>query len=457
MKNIFLFVLVLFNLNSISQQIEGNWYGVLNVMGKEIPFGLEFKDESARLFNPEKEKQSYGIDSMSIEGVDLVFFINSMGLKYSGKVSGDSIKGFWMQAGQSFPLLFTRKEVKAKIQKRPQTPVFPFNYYTEELLIVNNSADLSLSGTLTLPTNDGKKYPVVVLISGSGPQNRDSEILGHKSFAVIADHLAKQGIGSFRYDERGVGKSTGKYQGSDLNDLQSDVDVIVNQLLGRNEVGRLGLLGHSEGGIIAPKFASENKKKIDFVIMLGAPGVPVTELMHKQRRIQYEIAGMKEEAMKANKIMFTKIDNAILTSNYEEEKDKLVFEIITSKMQKDDASDQDIKVTTEAILKFIDGPWYKSFISIKPASYLRKMRCPVLAIGGGKDVQVNAKDNLAAISMSLNAIRFRRVPNTILTYGNLNHLFQPAETGNIDEYGEIEITIDRAVLFSISEWINEIK
>jgi alpha-beta hydrolase superfamily lysophospholipase len=457
MKKIFLFILLLFSLNSISQQIEGNWYGVLDVMGKEISFGLEFKGESGRLFNPEKAVQSYNIDSMIVEGPNLLFFINSMRLKYSGKVENDSIKGFWMQAGQSFPLLFTRKEVKAKEQKRPQTPVPPFNYYTEELLVVNNSANLSLSGILTLPTNEGKKYPVVVLISGSGPQNRDSEILGHKSFAVIADHLAKQGVGSFRYDERGVGKSTGKYQGSDLNDFQSDVDAIVNQLLDRKEIGKLGLLGHSEGGIIAPKYASENKKKIDFVIMLGAPGVPVTELMHKQRRTQYEISGMTEKAMEANKQMFAKIDEVVLASSYEGEKNKLVSELVAEKMKKDDASDQDIKTTTDAILKFIEGPWYKSFISINPADYLKKMRCPVLAIGGGKDVQVDAKDNLAAISKILNTIRFRKVPNTISTYGNLNHLFQPAVTGNIDEYGKIETTIDRAVLFSISEWINELK
>ena len=457
MKRILFILFLMLSIQTYSQKESGNWFGVLNVMGKEIPFGLELKEKTGRLFNPEKGAQTYTLDTFNVMNDDLEFSIKKLGLKYSGKIENDSIKGFWMQAGQSLPLLFTRKEVKAKKQKRPQTPNPPFDYYTEEIVVVNSEADLSLSGTLTLPSNDGKKYPVVVLISGSGPQNRDSEILGHKSFAVIADHLAKQGIGSFRYDERGVAKSSGKYQGSDLNDLQSDVNAIVNLLLKRDGISKFGLLGHSEGGILAPKYASENKKKIDFVIMMGAPGVPVSELMHKQRRTQYEFAGMTKKAMEANKTMFTEIDKVVMCAKSEEEKDKLVSQLVSAKMKKEDASEQDIKTNTDAILRFIDGPWYKSFVSITPNDYLKKVRCPVLAMGGEKDVQVDSKDNLAAISKSLNSVRFRRVNNTIQTFGSLNHLMQPAITGNIDEYGKTETTIDREVLFAISEWIKELK
>lgn len=457
MKNIIVFLFLFVGLNSLSQQIEGNWYGVLNVMGKEIPFGLEINGQKGRLYNPEKDELSYQLDSISFQGVHLEFTINSIGMQYKGKIQSDSLKGFWMQAGQSLPLLFTRKEIKAKPQYRPQTPLPPFDYYTEEIIINNPTAGIDLSGTLTLPSNNGKKYPVVILITGSGPQNRDSEILGHKSFAVIADHLAKQGIGSFRYDERGVGKSTGKYQGSDLNDFQSDVDVIVNYLLNREEIDKLGLLGHSEGGIIAPKYASENKKKIDFVIMMGAPGVPLSELMHKQRRNQYEIAGMSEASILANREMFTSIDNAVLNSNSEEKKDENITKIVTEKLKKEGANEKEIKMTLNSILVFVDGPWYKSFVGTTPDDYLKKLRRPVLAIGGGKDLQVDSESNLKAISNSFNSKKFCKIDYTISTFENLNHLFQPANTGNIDEYGAIEITIDRAVLFTISEWINELK
>ena len=254
-----------------------------------------------------------------------------------------------------------------------------------------------------------------------------------------------------------MGKSTGKYVGSDLNDFYNDVDAIVNQLLERKEVKRLGLFGHSEGGIIAPRYASENKKKIDFVIMMGAPGVPIPELMHKQRRNQYEIAGMGEEAILANREMFDKIDVAVLNSTSQEEKVTAIKEITKEKYTKDGLSEMEVNSVTNQILVFVDRPWYNSFIVIEPQDYLRKIKCPVLAMGGGKDIQLDSESNLRGISEALNSKRFYKVDNTIVTFGSLNHLMQPAVTGNVAEYAKIETTIDRGVLFTISEWIKELK
>ncbi|MFQ3336123.1 MAG: putative esterase, partial [Flavobacteriales bacterium] len=297
-KKLLLFLFILINFFSYSQEIEGDWYGEMVLGARTAKLILSIGDDLEKLTITEKNPFTFELDSFYYYENEVVFYLNRINSKFVGKLDREFIKGEWTQNGMVFPLVFSRDENSvAEELKRPQTPIPPFDYYTEELTIENQNSSISLSGTLTLPAKDEKQYPVVVLITGSGPQDRDSEMLGHKSFAVIADHLAKQGIGTFRYDERGVGKSTGKYVGSDLNDFYNDVDAIVNQLLERKEVKRLGLFGHSEGGIIAPRYASENKKKIDFVIMMGAPGVPIPELMHKQRRNQYEIAGMGEEAI----------------------------------------------------------------------------------------------------------------------------------------------------------------
>ena len=456
-RSIIFSMIVLFNFSSFGQDANGDWYGKMALGSRVAKLKLTIEDDSKKLTITEQKSFTFLIDSFYSMNSEFAFYINSINSKFIGRLEGEEIDGEWIQNGMVFPLVFSKnKGVEAKELARPQTPIPPFDYYTEEITVENKEANLSLSGTFTLPSKEGK-YPVVILISGSGPQNRDSEIVGHKSFAVIADHLAKQGIGSFRYDERGVGKSTGKYKGSDLNDFQSDVNVIVNQLLERKEVSKLGLFGHSEGGIIAPRYASENKKKIDFVIMMGGPGVPVKELMHKQRRNQYEIAGMTEEAILANKEMFNKIDGIVVSSSTHAEKIELIKSITKEKYTKEGLSEVEIKTVTNQILAGVDGPWYKSFIRVEPSDYLRKVKCPLLAMGGGKDIQVDSESNLKGISEVLNSKKLCKVDNTIITFGSLNHLMQPAITGNVDEYVAIETTIDREVLFAISEWIKELK
>ena len=447
-KNIAFILFILTNFNCLSQVEKGNWYGVLNVKGREMPLGISI--ENKKVFIPPNESVYNAIDSLVINNAEIIFFSTEIGLKYSGKIENDRIQGFWMQAGQSWPLILTRKEVKTKELKRPQTPIPPFVYYTEELTIENKNADLSLSGTLTLPAKDENTYPVVVLISGTGPQNRDSEVFEHKLFAVIADHLAKQGIGSFRYDERGVAKSTGKYVGSDLNDFQSDVNAIITQLLERKEIEKLGLLGHSEGGIIAPRYASENRKKIDFVIMMGAPGVPLNEVMHKQREVYYKSQGLSDSLL-ANILELNDNTDKIINTSKGEIKDKKLAQLFSKYAIIQGVEGEELKKRVKGQLAVFNGSWYNSFIVIKPNDYLKKVKCPVLALGGGKDINVDSKANLAGISESLNSRRFCKVDTDLITFGSLNHLMQPAVTGNVDEYANIETTNDRDVLFAISE------
>ena len=457
---IFIFLLLISNPFS-SQDIGGKWYGVAEVMGRELPIGIElmkvYEDWSANLLDPKKNKVVMPFDSAEVSGNKIFLLQKRIGFIFSGTYKNDSIIGVAKQNGLDIPLVLTKNLLVSKEIKRPQTPEPPFDYYTEEISIYNSKDSITLSGTLTLPDATGKKVPVVILISGSGPQNRDSEILGHKPFAVIADHLAKQGIGSFRYDERGVGKSTGKYRGSDLNDFYSDVDAIVNLISKRKEISELGLAGHSEGGIIAPKYAANNRRKIDFVILLAGPGVPVKEMMHEQRRIQFEAMGMSKENIAKNKAMFIEIDNIVLNEENEEIKVKRIRNAVEKSLEGNQLSKEEKENAISTVLNQVNTPWYKSFVATVPSTYLQKIRCRSLVIAGGKDTQVPMKENVEGFKEHLNRkmlFIFRPV-NTYVTHSNLNHLFQPCVFGTVEEYGRIETTISRDVLFNISDFINK--
>ena len=462
MKHFLLILVILTSYSfSFSQDIAGKWYGVAEVMGGKFPIGVQFQEENnvwtADLINPEKEALKMPFDSVTFSNGQVYLNQKRIGFIFAGTVRNDSIIGIAKQNGMDIPLVLTKNLPKKKELIRPQTPQPPFDYYTEDIVVFNSKDSIHLSGTLTLPDTTGKKVPIVILISGSGPQNRDSEILGHKPFAVIADHLAKQGIGSFRYDERGVGKSTGKYSGSDLHDFYSDVDAIVQVISNRKETKKLGLAGHSEGGIIAPWYASENKRTIDFTIILAGPGVPVKEMMHEQRRIQSKNMDVSDEEIAKAKELFIEIDKIVLSEDDpHNRKLKLQLAIEKTLEGNTELTNEERATYVQSVINQVGTPWYRSFVAIDPAGYLKKIKCPVLAIAGGKDSQVPMKENIQGISNSLNKKRLFRPDNTIKTYGNLNHLFQPCETGAVGEYSTIETTISRDVLFDISDFIKTI-
>ena len=463
MRNLLLIYTILFSFSCLTQIPDGKWYGAIKAMGTEMPIGVSIEtvegEQKAFLINPDNEKLKYKFDSVSISQKSFYFKQSQLKAVFSGNFSNNNLNGVFQQNGMEFDLLLTPNPYKKKKIIRPQTPTPPFDYYTEQIEAYNILDSVTLSGTLTLPSNDGKKYPVVVLVSGSGPQNRDSEILKHKSFAVIADHLAKQGIGSFRYDERGVGQSTGKYSGSDLGDFYRDLDAVIKKISMRKDVSKLGILGHSEGGILAPKYASEHKKKIDFVIMMGAPGIPISEMMHLQRNMIFKGQGMSAEEIEKQKKLFVEVDK-IVTENSEVEKTKKLKSLFTDYAHENEYSEIETKQYVDVQMATMNGDWYKSFVSITPDDYLKKVRCSVLVLAGGKDVQVPMNENVDGIAKSLEKSKPRFLRKRILVYNkysNLNHLMQPAESGMPEEYGKIETTIDRGVLFAISDFISQLR
>ena len=305
-----IFTLLLIALSSCSkstQEITGKWSGALNVQGMQLRLVLNIeKSEAGYKSTMDSPNQgAYGIEcnETSFASNVLKVKISSIGASYEGTLKKDSIIGTFTQMGMKFPLNLSRDEIEKVEQKRPQEPKPPFPYYIEDVKFENKKDGNTLAGTLTLPSENGE-YPVVVLISGSGPQNRDEELMGHKPFLVIADYLTRNGIGVLRYDDRGTAQSTGDFNKATTLDLANDAESAVSYLLGRKEVDKtkIGLMGHSEGGIIAPIVAARNEN-VSFIVLLAGTGVRGDQLLLMQQRAISKASGLPETMFLENEKM----------------------------------------------------------------------------------------------------------------------------------------------------------
>lgn len=355
-----------------------------------------------------------------------------------------------------FLVLFLKKALFVGAPK-PQEPSFPLPYYAEDVTFQNIEDDISLAGTLTLPAKDGV-YPAVILISGSGPQNRDEELMGHRPFLVLSDHLTRQGIAVLRYDDRGVGKSTGHFNMSALDDFASDVNSAIAYLRTRKEIDQknIGLIGHSEGGVIAPMVAASSDA-VSFIVLLAGPGIKSTELLPLQQKMIARSAGATEaeadyvqEASSDILEMLIKYDDkevfrAKLTefTNINWEKIKGVPNV-----PKDLTKEQYVSSITNAMT----ARWFKGIVRYDPAPVLEQVDCPVLALIGEKDVQVPSKENLSGINNAL--ARGGNTDILVKELPDLNHLFQECETGGLDEYAKIKQTFSPVALNEISAWVH---
>ena len=313
MKKIVTFIALFFISHIHSQSIEGEWFGDLNIMGSTMSLSFDFKIAGEKWTGTMSvpQQNAIGIPLTSVTNQDngLQFLFDAAGISYVGKFNEkQEIEGVFSQNGQNFPLILTRESKEILKPNRPQEPKAPFPYEIEEITFENTKENIKLAGTLTYPQTN-KPYPVVVLISGSGPQNRNSEILGHQSFWVIADYLSRNGIGVLRFDERGVGKSEGNYAEATSFDFAADVAAAVLYLKTKSGVDakKIGLIGHSEGGMIAPIVASKDKS-IAYMILLAGPGIPCSELLLEQSNLVGKSQGMSEEqlqeAEKTNQLLY---------------------------------------------------------------------------------------------------------------------------------------------------------
>lgn len=339
--------------------------------------------------------------------------------------------------------------------RRPQEPSKPYPYYTEDITFNNKGANVTLAGTLTLPSKDGN-HPAVILISGSGPQTRDYEFAAHKSFLVLADHLTRRGIAVLRYDDRGFGKSTGDFfKGSSL-DFSFDAESALEYLMTRKEIrkDKIGLIGHSDGAMIAPMIAARSSQ-VSFIVLLAAPGIEgPTLLLNRQELIERKLGRSETEIKKSRahseqimQIIMSSKDSetakTALTAFSKERYNDIPSYAIPPGISKDDFISRQIDM--------FSSPWFRYFLTYEPEPTLRQVKCPVLALSGDKDVQAPSKENLEGIRNALNAGENQNA--TIVEIPGVNHALQECNTGMPDEYGKIEQTISPVVLNEISRWI----
>jgi hypothetical protein len=429
--------------------LDGDWDGALQAGGVRLRLALHVKTTTtngtvATLDSIDQASMGIPVSAISHDGNSVSFKVAVVHGGFTGTLdaSGQTITGQWTQ-GTPLPLTLTRRAagVPQQTLNRPQTPVKPYPYREEEVTFEDGT--VHLAGTLTLPKGAGP-FPAVVLIAGSGPQTRDENVLGHQIFLVLADHLTRQGIAVLRFDKRGVGASKGDYGKATTEDFADDAQAAFTFLKAHADIDphHVGLIGHSEGGLIAPIIAARDSS-VAFVVLMAGPGVNGARILSEQGRLMAKAMGMSDAEVEktsalrdqAIAIVKTETDPAVAEA-------KVRSLLATSGLPKE---------VVDMQAKFLASDWMRLFFTIDPAVALRQVRCPVLAIGGSKDLQVPAEESLAAIKAALSAnpdVEVRELPN-------LNHLFQTAKTGSLGEYALSEETIAPSVLTLISGWILE--
>jgi uncharacterized protein len=456
------FLISLFLISSIvafCQDITGEWNGLLKAGGMQlrVVFHITKTDAgySATMDSPDQGAKDIPMSKAMFENRVLTVELDMAKINYTGTLDMDGdVKGTFTQGGQSFSLNLTHKSIEKVELKRPQNPVKPYPYYSEEITFDNKKENFTLAGTLTLPKKEGK-FPVVVLITGSGPQNRDEELMGHKPFLVLSDYLTRNGIGVLRFDDRGTGASKGDFAKALTSDFATDVSAAVDYLETRKDIDakKIGLIGHSEGGIVAPMVAV-NRKDIRFIVLMAGTAVSGGDILLLQQDLIGRATGVKEEDLKQTANINREIFDIITKSTNDSTLKTKLSDYIKLKIKempdvpKDAKEDDIVKQQLDRLT-----PWMLNFIKYNPAPMLEKVKCPVLAINGSKDMQVPANVNLPAIENALKKGGNKK--STIKELPGLNHLFQECTTGAPVEYSQIEQTMSPVALETTANWIKQ--
>lgn len=438
-----------------AQDITGDWNGVLDVMGTQLTlvFHIQQSDSiyTATLDSPDQGAMGISFTSVEYNNDKLVLREANIGAYFEGVPAADSIAGTWNQGGQAFELNMYRDKVEKEAYRRPQEPEKPYPYVEEEVAFENKRDSLTLAGTLTLPDNTGS-FPAVILISGSGPQNRNEEVFGHRPFLVLADYLTRQGVAVLRYDDRGTAESTGSHATATSQDFANDVLSAIDFLKSRDEIDQdqIGLIGHSEGGLIAPIVVNRSDD-IAFMVLLAGTGVPGKEISRMQGRTLLDVEVSDREAY--NRFIDKTVEIASSDKIISEKKEELTRHYRDSKIVLDELLPESMDRET-FINQQVEGalrPWSQFFFNHDPAEELKKVTIPVLSLIGSLDVQVPPGMNHPPIRKALEEAGNEDV--TIKELPGLNHMFQESETGSMMEYAEIEQTFSPVALEEISSWI----
>ena len=456
-------ILLISLLGSISlsaQDIIGQWNGALKVQGTQLRlvFNVTKTDSgfSSTMDSPDQGAKGIPTTTTSFENSILKITIASAKIEYEGTLGQDNvIVGTFNQGGQSFPMNLSKEKIEKEKFVRPQEPTKPYSYYSEDITFENKKAGINLAGTLTLPKKEGV-FPVVILISGSGPQNRDEELLGHKPFLVLSDYLTKNGFAVFRYDDRGTALSKGDFKTATSADFATDVESAILYLKTRKEINnkKMGLIGHSEGGLIAPMVASKSKD-VAFIVLLAGTGIQGDQILLLQQKLIGKATGVSEEDLQKNELTNRKAFDIVNKSNNLEQLKSDLTNFIKKELKDNPNSGKPTEMSDDDFVdlqvKQIATPWMQYFIKYDPAPVLQKVKCPVFAINGEKDLQVPPKENLEAIKKALTKGGNNKV--TTKVFPNLNHLFQECKTGSPDEYASIEQTFSPTALTEVLKWL----
>lgn len=405
---------------------EGTWNGELNVMGNKVPLVFNFSTNGCTIDSPSQGVNGIQAEKTVKDDGTISVKVGMIGATFEGKMTDGEIKGTYVQNG--FPLPLTLKPGKLVV-KRPQTPVPPFPYKEEAVSFTN--AQYTFNGTLTLPENYSKNTPVVLMVTGSGQQNRDEELFSHKPFAVIADALARQGIASLRYDDRGWGDESVNFADFTTDDFRQDAAAALPLL--RKRFNKVGILGHSEGGTIAMMLAAEGKA--DFIVSLAGMAISGKETLIMQNRQAMSAIGLPKETV----------------DSYCNSISKALDEITSGKKANEiniDDVPQALKPITIKALQQADTPYIRHFLTVDVGKLLPEIKCPVLALNGTKDTQVDCDANTTRIEKGL-----ANCKHSIKKIDGVNHLFQHCNTGIVTEYQQIEETIAPEVLQVVEKWI----
>lgn len=460
MKTIIAFIIVtsISIASAFSQDISGDWSGKTKRGEKELTFVFNFKKEkntySATMAVPTFRIDGIKPTATTFENGTLIIDGSNVGMNYKGIYNKELqiFEGTYKEGAIVLSLNLKRGAEKTADSRRPQEPIKPYPYYEEEVVFENVGAKVSLSGTLTLPSINGN-FPVAILISGSGAQDRDESFMGHKPFLVLSDHLTRQGIAVLRFDDRGHGKSTGDFGAATTADFAKDVLSAVTYLKTRKDIDlkHIGLIGHSEGGIIAPLVANQTKD-VSFIVLLASTGISGTELSVMQSKtlrgfpVDDEVA-YEKNTRKAIAIVTSNKSNQVIKNELTKHYNEFLRPILTSL----GAPEKNINAFIDGQLKTSLKPWSKYFLQYNPADEFEKLQIPVLSLNGNKDTQVDAKINQTGIKNAL--IKGENKDYKIVELENLNHFFQECETGKMNEYRKIDQTFSPLALKEISTWV----
>ncbi len=444
---------------AVAPNLEAAWVGTLSVGAIKLKLVFDLKKKTDGSWNALMDSPDQGAFGIKIDNVlqdkeTVVLEIKRLNSRFEGKFSDDQkkIDGQWKQGGKSFPLVLS-PGTKAPAPKRPQEPKQPFPYDEIEVSYENAVGKAKFAGTLTRPRAPGR-YPAVLLITGSGSQNRDEELFGHKPFLLLADELTRRGLAVLRVDDRGVGGSTGDATATTTEDFVTDVMAGIEFLRSRSDIDgdRIGLLGHSEGANIAVEIAAKSEL-ITFIVLLGTTTVPGDELLFKQAELISRASGATEAAIQQNRELQEGLFSAVKTSTdrttAEANVDKFLGEWKRTLPPLTAISLNDATLKAEA--NKVMSPWFRRFLQHDPQHDLELVRCPILALFGERDLQVAPSQNRPPLEAALKTSGHH--DHEIHVFPSLNHLFQTSKTGLPSEYATIEETISPDVLAVIGDWI----